>query len=368
MKDGFENIEEVLKQAFDSYEAHVDPSVWSNVKNSIGNNTIPNNVSPKTNPSLTSSLTKSILLKMVAGIVALSSIGVAVFVATTDDVTEKNIVQQVEAVEVLNNEEKLPSLIDEKQPSPVNEQFLINDEVTIIEVDEDEVEKEERVIIEEEVKLVEIEENIEQEDVAPSEVDVKKATVNPQKADVESSEGISEVKANIVSSTLLGKAPLEIQFDAEGNGVQYFWDFNDGSELSNEKSPIHVFSEPGIYKVALTVLDEKANTKTVVNFIQVEKNVTSTLNEGGIPNAISPNGDGSNDELRVTGENIKVFNARVMNASGKVVYEWNNIEGKWDGRDMSENLLMPGVYYLAVIAIGEDGERHIKNQTVNLYR
>ena len=369
MKEEFENIEEVFKQAFDGYEAPVDSSVWNSVKDVISNNTISNDVSSKVSQSLNSSLTKSFLLKVVAGIVVISSAGVAAFIYTTDEVVEKSITEQVEVVEEqMNNDEISSDWVDKKKISSVKEQILADQKEISVEEGEDKLKEEEGTPVEKEGKLTVSEgEVVTKEEVVLPKDEVKETTIDSPKQDSKTTEEVkTEIKANITASTLSGKAPLEVQFNAEGNGVQYFWEFNDGSTLSNEKSPIHTFSEPGIYKVTLTVLDEYANTKTVVNFVQVEKNVTSVLNE--VPNVFSPNGDGSNDQLRITGENIKVFNARVMDASSKVVYEWNNIDEKWDGRDMSGNLLMPGMYYLTVIAIGEDGERHVKKQTIHLYK
>ena len=50
------------------------------------------------------------------------------------------------------------------------------------------------------------------------------------------------------------------------------------------------------------------------------------------------------------------------------MFEWNSIEGFWDGRNMLGNKVEKGVYMLQVIAYGEDGEElPVVSQSVNLY-
>jgi gliding motility-associated-like protein len=53
-----------------------------------------------------------------------------------------------------------------------------------------------------------------------------------------------------------GCAPFEIQFRNDSKyGLEYFWDFNDGS-FSNQESPSHIFTKPGEYMVKLLVSGE----------------------------------------------------------------------------------------------------------------
>lgn len=44
---------------------------------------------------------------------------------------------------------------------------------------------------------------------------------------------------------------------------EFEWDFNDGSETSSRKNPVHIFKEKGVYMVTLTAfMDEKTSTFT----------------------------------------------------------------------------------------------------------
>ena len=81
--------------------------------------------------------------------------------------------------------------------------------------------------------------------------------------------------------------------------------------------------------------------------------ITDPCDEGQIeiPNIISPNGDGFNDEfyVRFTGINT-VSSIRIFNRWGEMVFETIDPNGRWDGtfRGQSCN---PGVYayYVKVI-------------------
>jgi PKD repeat protein len=42
-----------------------------------------------------------------------------------------------------------------------------------------------------------------------------------------------------------------------GDGLSYVWDFNDGSDLSTEKDPVHKYVIPGYYDVCLSVLNRE---------------------------------------------------------------------------------------------------------------
>lgn len=61
-------------------------------------------------------------------------------------------------------------------------------------------------------------------------------------------------KARFYSHNNVGYGPLGVQFYdfSIGEPVRWFWDFGDG-EVSNEQNPFHVYSDPGVYDVSLTI-------------------------------------------------------------------------------------------------------------------
>ena len=86
-----------------------------------------------------------------------------------------------------------------------------------------------------------------------------------------------------------------------------------------------------------------------------------------IPNAFSPNKDGSNDKLYVRGQYIYEFVFRVYDRWGELVWETSNINDGWDGTYRGK-LLDPDVYdyYLQVTCIG--GLENIIKGNVTLIR
>ena len=50
-----------------------------------------------------------------------------------------------------------------------------------------------------------------------------------------------------------------------------------------------------------------------------------------VPNAFSPNGDGSNDVLYVRGYGVEEMLFRIYNRWGELVFESHRLEDGWDG-------------------------------------
>jgi cytochrome c len=74
-----------------------------------------------------------------------------------------------------------------------------------------------------------------------------------------------------------GRAPLEVTFssaeayDPDGPLAGYTWDFGDGSPVTTDANPVHVYSDPGNFIAVLTVTDGQGQTATAQVEIQVGK-------------------------------------------------------------------------------------------------
>jgi len=128
---------------------------------------------------------------------------------------------------------------------------------------------------------------------------------------------VAVISADVTS----GKAPLTVNFDGsqcsdpENVQLQYEWDFGDGSPVSNEISPAHIYNTPGIYNVTVKVSDgfnppvESNITITVLipNYppiaickdVTVYANATQCMANASIDNGSS---DPDNDEITITQE------------------------------------------------------------------
>lgn len=72
-----------------------------------------------------------------------------------------------------------------------------------------------------------------------------------------------------------GDSPLEVGFsgddsnDPDGEALTFEWNFDDGSEISTNSTPVHLFSEDGIYNVSLTVRDPSGLEDTAGVIVRV---------------------------------------------------------------------------------------------------
>jgi gliding motility-associated-like protein len=86
-----------------------------------------------------------------------------------------------------------------------------------------------------------------------------------------------------------------------------------------------------------------------------------------IPNAFSPNGDGTNDVLYAYGEGIKTLKMTVFDRWGEKVFESDDQSAGWDGTFRGV-LQSPGVYiYLVDVVYLNDQTRH-RQGSVTLIR
>lgn len=141
-----------------------------------------------------------------------------------------------------------------------------------------------------------------------------------------------------------GSVPLDVEFTNTSVGAtSYIWSFGDG-DSSTVTDPDHTYSPKGDYTVILTATNGPC-TDTASFVIQVtgESNII-------VPNIITANGDGINDEFAPVLTNIASFECWIYNIWGQQVYYWNGLNGSWDGSGHAD-----GTYYYSIIAVGADG-------------
>ncbi|MEM6263956.1 MAG: gliding motility-associated C-terminal domain-containing protein [Bacteroidota bacterium] len=159
-----------------------------------------------------------------------------------------------------------------------------------------------------------------------------------------------------------GFAPLTVNFqDQSRYSTLYQWDFGDGG-ISTEQSPTHVFQEPGMYAVTLTV-DNFVGCPDSYTFEVIEVLGARIF----IPNAFSPNDDGQNDEFYIQGGGIQLVDFRVFNRWGREVYAASNPGFRWDGRFQGTSV-PEGVYVYRMMATTFGGERIQRQGTITVIR
>lgn len=86
-----------------------------------------------------------------------------------------------------------------------------------------------------------------------------------------------------------------------------------------------------------------------------------------IPNAFSPNGDGTNDFFLPQYANLKTYHCTVFNRWGNIVFETSEISNVWNGQYNGSDCA-EGVYYYVIDVVGEDEMEYYKGGFVMLMR
>jgi hypothetical protein len=310
VKNNLENIDELFKQTFDGFEANVDPSVWSGIQSSIGSSSAASSAAGVAG--------KSIALKIVAGVIALGTVAAGTYFVS----------------ENLNEN---------------GTEVAVNTPLEVTKV------KEEKSII--------VLENHKEQDAEKTLVDtdlVKEIQENNSEALLGAD--ILEASSEIVKPIKKEASPVLVQETVSTNssGVNTPTVISEKTNNSKEEAAPEIKVEEQVVVKSENVSSERSaednwRNKGEVEFVE-EVNVPS-INKEKIPRTLSPNGDGIGDVVRIEGENIKEFKATILNMSnGKTIFEWNLLDGFWDGSDMSGDKVPPGTYMLVVIASGEDGK------------
>jgi PKD repeat protein len=362
LKNGLENIDELFKQRFDGFEADVDPNVWSNIQNSIVSSSGVDSVQKIDPLTTTGGVGKPLALKIIVGIVLLGAIATSTYFIST--LVNDNTIETVEG-KITPTVKKINQIVEKQSNTPLKASTIT---VLANKVEESLVTKQ---------NTTETNKNAKKKThttYSDNVVNQSKRSVNLPKALAMKIPIIKKptpktnkptkteepaLQVSIKTNVIIGKAPLNVAFnvDSEANIKNYLWDFGDGSEISDYPDPTHIFNIPGIYYVSLTVIDANKRAITIPYQITVEKSSDSFINKASILRSFSPNGDGVNDVLKINGKKIKNFQAIIFNINGGAkVFEWTSIDGFWDGRNMSGELVPKGTYMLKVTSIGMDGD------------
>lgn len=199
-------------------------------------------------------------------------------------------------------------------------------------------------------------------------------------------EGNAEQKTEELES-YSGSAPVIAQFKANPSGL----DDADGAPLYSaryewkvyeQQTPdvmvVHRFEEDleytfdhyGSYIVELSAIFIHGNDTV---FYPEEGDdgtrFTVSISESRLemPNAFSPNGDGTNDiyKAKSTHQSIVSFRAIIFNRWGQRLYSWDDVNGGWDGK-VNGKVVADGVYFVNVVAKGADGRQYHIRKDVNV--
>ncbi len=117
--------------------------------------------------------------------------------------------------------------------------------------------------------------------------------------------------------------------DSTPGAVAWLWNFGDGSE-AQLKDVVHEYKEIGNYNINLLVIDSLGCKNEIEDQVIIDREYKFY-----IPNTFTPNNDGINDLFIVSGVGIIKFNMRIFNRWGILIFETNDINNSWNGKNFT---------------------------------
>lgn len=129
--------------------------------------------------------------------------------------------------------------------------------------------------------------------------------------------------------------------DQTTGATAWSWNFGDGGTASII-NPTHTYLSGTNFNVTLSVTDNNGCTGSITQFVEM-------FEEMIIPNIITPNNDGTNDEFSFNTSGLTSYDIVIANRWGNVVYQSNDPSKFWDGKSNGD-LVSEGVYFYTIKA------------------
>lgn len=166
-------------------------------------------------------------------------------------------------------------------------------------------------------------------------------------------------RTNVPEDILGGNAPAEIRFQAmlTDKCTNLLWVISGSEDISqpyyttDDTDWTFTFNNPGTSYVGLYAWGDETD---MPSYPVHAYPVTVTDSYIGCPNAFSPNGDGVNDEWKVSYRSLREFECHIFNRWGKEMFSTRDPEQGWDGKAGGKTV-PAGAYYYVIKATGNDG-------------
>jgi gliding motility-associated-like protein len=144
--------------------------------------------------------------------------------------------------------------------------------------------------------------------------------------------------------------------------VSWLWNMGDGATSVDSSNFIHTYRDTGKYVVTLIDYNIYGCTDTAYKRITVRPDYSLY-----IPNSFTPNGDDLNPIFYAYGTGITLFDMKIFNRWGDLIFESNNIFTGWDGK--FKGVPCPeGVYTYQVYYKEDQKEQHLLFGKITLIR
>lgn len=145
----------------------------------------------------------------------------------------------------------------------------------------------------------------------------------------------------------------DVNFTIDGvNGDTLSWDFGDGG-VGTGNPASHNYAQAGNYTGTLTITDINGCDTVLVQPVQI--NSATSFDQVQVPNIITPNGDGSNDELELGAafDDCGNYSLIIYNRWGQPIYRGDKIAESFRGKAPFGGRLSNGVYFYVLEVDGK---------------
>lgn len=169
-------------------------------------------------------------------------------------------------------------------------------------------------------------------------------------------------EASFTRSDSAAYAPGILSFVNTSVGADsYEWFFAENMSPITEENPTYTYPEPGTYEVMLIAYSSTGCSDTAFATVVLD-DVTLFA-----ANAISPNGDGHNDEFYIGYIGLRNMNIQIFSRWGIKVYESDNPDFRWDAT-YNGTSVPEGAYVYVIRGIGENGLKYDLSGTITVLR
>lgn len=179
----------------------------------------------------------------------------------------------------------------------------------------------------------------------------------------------NEVKQDASGSSFGGSAPCELEFEAAVTDGALFheWQFARDPEFElvsfrmSDLAFSHTFTEEGTVYIRFLCANADGSCEHSGETYTVSIG-TSMLK---CPNAFSPNGDGVNDEWKVSYSSIVSFDCHIFDRYGREMASFSDPSAGWDGKYKGK-YVPSGAYFYVIKARGSDGRDYELSGDINI--
>ena len=147
-------------------------------------------------------------------------------------------------------------------------------------------------------------------------------------------------------------SPVYIFNNTSVNAATHYWTFGDGTN-STAVNPQHTYGNEGTFTVTLYTTTTAGCKDSVSTRVEIKPEFTIY-----IPNAFTPDGNGTNDYFSAKGADINEFKMMIFDRWGELIFQTNDIGKGWDGRANNGSGIAENGVYVYKISVRDFEERY----------